>query len=138
MLFPKKEKFRKSQRGRIKGDTKGGAVLAFGSYGLKAMGRSWVSSRQIEAARRTITHFLKRGGKIWIRIFPDKPITFKGVEVAMGGGKGDVAGHVAPVRPGRILFELDGVTEEVAREAFRRASHKLPLKTKFIKRKDLP
>lgn len=134
MLFPKKQKFRKAQRGRLKGEAKGGTSLAFGAYGLKTLDRGLISSRQIEAARRAITHFVKRGGKIWIRIFPDKPVTFKGVEVSMGGGKGDVVGYVAPVRPGRILFEIDGVSEAMAKEAFRRASHKLPVKTKFVKR----
>ncbi len=134
MLFPKRQKFRKRQRGRLKGMAKGGIELSFGSYGIKAVNRGWVSSRQIEAARRTITHFIKRGGKIWIRVFPDKPVTYKGVEVSMGGGKGEVIEYTAPVKPGRVLFEMDGVSEEVAREALRRASHKLSVKTKFISR----
>lgn len=113
---------------------KGGTELSFGSFGLKAVSGGLVSSRQIEAARRTITRFVKRGGKIWIRIFPDKPVTFKGVEVAMGGGKGDVVEYAAAVEPGRILFEMDGLPEETAKEALRRASHKLSVKTKLITR----
>lgn len=109
-----------------------GTELAYGSYGLKALERRWVTARQIEAARRAVTHYIQRGGKIWIRIFPDKPITRRPPEVTMGGGKGSVEFYVFPVRPGRILFEMDGVTREIAEAALRRAAHKLPLKTKLI------
>lgn len=136
MLFPRKVKHRKWQKGRrrFNGTTKGGAEVKFGSFGLKAQGTSWVTARQIEAARRAMTHYVQRGGKIWIRIFPDKPVTSKGTEVPMGGGKGSVDHYVMAIKPGRILFEMDGIPEKVAREAMRRASHKLPIKTKFVKR----
>lgn len=136
MLQPKKVKHRKWQKGRRRqiGATKGGAELNFGSFGLKADGTKWVTSRQIEAARKAITHYLQRGGKLWIRIFPDKPVTQKGQEVPMGGGKGAVEYYAMNVKPGRIIFEVDGVSEEIAKEAMRLASHKLPLRTKFIKR----
>ncbi len=132
MLFPKKVKHRKWQKGRTRGFTKGGADLAFGSFGLKAMETCWLNGRQIEAARRAMTHHIQRGGKIWLRVFPDKPITRKGAEVPMGGGKGSVDHYVCVIKPGRILFEMDGVTRETAQEAFRLANHKLPIKTKFI------
>ncbi|HPT40036.1 MAG TPA: 50S ribosomal protein L16 [Candidatus Paceibacterota bacterium] len=135
MLIPKKVKHRKWQKGRSKNrqiDTRG-IRLSFGSYGLQAISNSWVTSRQIEAARRAIVNYLKKGGKLWIRIFPDKPVTQRPPEVTMGGGKGNVEYYVFPVRRGRVLFELDGVTEEIAREALRRANDKMPLKTKFIK-----
>ena len=108
--------------------------MNFGSFGLKADDTKWISARQIEAARKAITHYLQKGGKLWIRIFPDKPITQKGQEVPMGGGKGSVEYYAAPVKPGRVLFEIDGVSEEIAREAMRLASHKLPIKTRFVKR----
>lgn len=136
MLFPKKVKHRKWQKGRrrYKGMTKGGAELNFGSFGLKAQATAWITARQIEAARRAMTRYVQRGGKIWIRIFPDKPITCKGTEVPMGKGKGSVEYYVVPVKAGRILFEMDGVPEGMAREAMRRASYKLPIKTKFVKR----
>jgi len=136
MLFPKKVKHRKWQKGRrrLREKTKAGSELNFGSFGLKAQGTAWITSRQIEAARRTMTRYVQRGGKIWIRIFPNKPITQKGTEVPMGGGKGSVDHYAFPVKLGRIIFEMDGVSEEVAKEAMRRASHKLPIKTKFIKR----
>jgi len=132
MLFPKKVKHRKWQKGRSKGKETRGTELSFGSYGLKSLDARWITSRQIEAARRAITRYVQRGGKIWIRIFPDKPVTKKGTEVPMGGGKGSVDHYVFPVKPGRILFELDGVPEEVAKEALRRAGHKLPVKTKIV------
>lgn len=135
MLIPKKVKHRKWQKGRSKNrqiDTRG-IRLSFGSYGLQAVGNAWVTSRQIEAARRAIVNYLKKGGKLWIRIFPDKPITKKPAEVTMGMGKGNVEYYVFPVRRGRVLFELDGVTEEIAREALKRANDKMPMKTKFIK-----
>ena len=136
MLFPKRVKFRKWQRMATKRTLKEtrGVSLAFGSFGLKAEEARWVSSQQIEAARKAMTHFIQRGGKIWIRIFPDKPITKKPPEVTMGAGKGDVAGYVFPVLPGRIVFEIDGVSEEVAREALRRAGAKLPIRTKIVSR----
>lgn len=134
MLFPKKVKHRKWQKGRSKGKETRGTELAFGSFGLKALETKWLTARQIEAARRAMTRYVQRGGKIWIRVFPDKPVTKKGVEVPMGGRKGSVDHYVFPVRPGRILFEMDGVPAEMAREALRRASHKLPIKTKIVSR----
>jgi large subunit ribosomal protein L16 len=136
MLQPRKEKHRKKQKGRrrTKGVTKSGAELNFGSFGLKSQTSSWITARQIEAARRAMTRYVQRGGKIWIRIFPDKPVTHKGTESAMGKGKGSVDHYAVPVKSGRILFEMDGVPEETAKEAMRRAGHKLPVKTKFIKR----
>jgi len=136
MFQPKKVKHRKWQKGRRRqeGKSKAGTELAFGNFGLKSEGTKWITSRQIEAARKSITHYLQRGGKLWIRIFPDKPITKKGQEVPMGGGKGSVEYYAIPVKPGRVLFEVDGITEDVAKEAMRLASHKLPVKTKFIKR----
>lgn len=133
-LRPKKTKYRVRQKGRSKGLASRGTRLAFGSYGLKGLGRKWLTDRQIEAARMAIVRYLKRKGKLWIRIFPDKPITKKGTEVPMGGGKGTVDHYAFPLKPGRIIFELGGVTEEQAKEAFRRASHKLPIKTKFVRR----
>jgi len=133
MLMPKKVKHRKWQKGRSKGIETRGASLVFGSFGLKSLETYWVSTRQLEAARRAILRYLKKGGKLWIRIFPDKPITQKGTEVPMGGGKGSVDHYVFPIRPGRIIFELEGIKEEVAREALRTAAAKLPIKTKFIK-----
>jgi large subunit ribosomal protein L16 len=132
MLFPKKVKHRKWQKGRSRGKETRGIELTFGAYGLKALEACWLTARQIEAARRAMTRYVHRGGKIWIRIFPDKPVTKKGTEVPMGGGKGSVDHYVFPVKPGRILFEMDGVSQEIAKEAMRRASHKLPIKTKFI------
>jgi len=134
MLFPKKVKHRKWQKGSSRGLSKGGTELAFGSFGLKSLETCWLTSRQIEAARRAITRHVKRGGKIWLRVFPDKPVTKKGTEVPMGGGKGSVDHYVFVVKPGRILFEMDGVTREVAEESLRLAAHKLPVKTKFISR----
>src|SRR3989338_7516526 len=137
MLTPKKIKHRKWQKGRSinrKIETRG-ATLAYGNFGLKAQSGAWVNGRQIEAARRAISNFVKREGKVWIRIFPDKPITKKPPEVTMGGGKGDVKEFVFPVRPGRILFEMDGVSAEVAKEALRLAGHKLPVKTRNLFKK---
>lgn len=131
MLIPKKLKHRKHHRGHTKGKATVGNYLAFGTYGLRAISNGWVTSRQIEAARRAVTRYVQRGGKIWIRIFPDKPITSKGNEIPMGGGKGAVDHFVAVVKKGRILFEIDGVTSEQAREAMRLASHKLPVSTHF-------
>ncbi len=134
MLMPKRVKHRKVQRGRRKGCSKGGCKVDFGEYGLKALSDGWVTARQIEAARVALTRHVRRGGKIWIRIFPDKPITKKPAEVRMGKGKGAPEEWVAVVKPGRIMFELEGVAEDLAREAIRLAGHKLPLATKFVKR----
>ncbi|MBZ9571856.1 50S ribosomal protein L16 [Patescibacteria group bacterium] len=134
MLIPRKVKHRKWMKGRSRGIETRGAELAFGAFGLKSLETRWISSRQIEAARRAIIRYLKKGGKLWIRIFPHKPVTRKGTEVPMGGGKGSVDHYVFPIKPGRIIFEIDGITEEEAKEAFRKASDKLPVKTKFIKR----
>lgn len=134
MLVPKKVKHRKWQKGRSLNrqvETRG-TTLAFGTFGLKAETSAWVNSRQIESARRTLSNFIKRGGKIWIRIFPDKPVTKRPPEVTMGGGKGAVDHYVFPVKPGRILFEMDGVSADVAKEAMRLAGHKLPVKTRMI------
>ncbi len=132
--MPKKTKYRKSFRGRRKGKSKGGNVVSFGDFGLQAVETSYVTGRQIEAARITITRTMKRGGKVWINIFPHKPITKKPAEVRMGSGKGNVEYYVAVVKPGRIVFEISGVSEDVAREAMRKAGHKLPMKTKFVTR----
>ncbi|MDD3145272.1 MAG: 50S ribosomal protein L16 [Candidatus Gracilibacteria bacterium] len=132
MLQPKRTKYRKAHRGRLKGVAVRGSSLAFGDYGIKAVTRGFITSRQIESARRAMVRFVKRGGKIWIRIFPDRPFTTKPLEVPMGGGKGSVEMYRAPVKPGRMLFEITGVTPEIAREAFRLASYKLPVKTKII------
>jgi len=137
MLMPKKVKYRKAQRGRMKGKAYAGSTIAFGEFGLQALEPCWMTSAQIEAARRAITHHVKRGGKLWIRIFPDKPVTKKPAETRMGGGKGNPEEWVAVVKPGRILFELAGVPEEIAREAMTLASHKLPIKTRFVKREEL-
>ncbi len=134
MLSPKKVKFRKRMKGRMNGKAYRGSEISFGEFGLKAMEPCWITSRQIEAARIAMTRFIKRGGKIWIRIFPDKPITKKPAETRMGKGKGAPEYWVAVVKPGRMLYEMDGVSEEVAREAFRLAAHKLPIKTQFISR----
>lgn len=134
MLSPKRQKFRKVFRGKNKGFSTRGSSLAFGEFGLKALGRALISANQIEASRKAISHYTKREGKVWLRIFPHRPITAKGAGVGMGAGKGDVAGYVAVVQPGKILFELGGVSEEIAREAFKRASSKLPIPTKFLKK----
>ncbi|MDP3710404.1 MAG: 50S ribosomal protein L16 [bacterium] len=135
MLQPKKVKHRKWQKGSSKGFETRGTELAFGAYGLKALEPRWINARQIEAARRAITNYIQRGGKVWIRIFPDKPVTKKPPEVTLGGGKGSVDHYVVSIKPGRILFEMDGVTEDIAQQALRLAAHKLPVKTVFIKRK---
>ena len=134
MLMPKKVKYRKQQRGKMKGTAQRGASLAFGEYGLKGLALCWITNRQIEAARIAMTRHIKRGGRVWVRLFPDKPYTKKPAEVRMGSGKGALEGWVAVVRPGKVLFEMEGVPVEVAQEAFRLAAAKLPLKTKFIKR----
>ncbi|HEX4965741.1 MAG TPA: 50S ribosomal protein L16 [Thermoanaerobaculia bacterium] len=134
MLMPKKVKYRKQQRGRRAGTSKGGNYIAFGDYALQAMECGWVTARQIEAARIAISRSVKRGGKVWIRVFPDKPITKKPLETRMGKGKGPPEQWVAVVKPARILYELEGVPQDVAEAAMRLASHKLPIKTRFIKR----
>ncbi len=134
MLMPKKVKYRKKMKGRMRGKSLRGSAVNFGEYGLKAMECGWITNRQIEAARIAITRYVKRGGKVWIRIFPDKPITKKPAETRMGKGKGSPEGWVAVIRPGRILYEMEGVTEDVAREAMRLAANKLSVKTKFVTR----
>lgn len=134
MLIPKKVKYRKQQRGKRAGLAYRGSTLSFGNFGLKATGRGWLSTRQIEAARIAMTRHIKRGGKIWIRVFPDKPITKKPAETRMGSGKGPPEDWVAVIKPGRIIYEMEGVSELVAREAFRLAAHKLSIATKFVKR----
>ena len=132
MLMPKRVKYRKTHRGRMRGKAVRGATVAFGEYGLKALEPGWITSRQIEAARVAMTRHIKRGGKVWIRIFPDKPVTEKPAETRMGKGKGSPEYWVAVIKPGRIMFELAGVDVELAKEALRLAAHKLPLKTKFV------
>ena len=134
MLMPKRVKFRRVQRGRLKGKAMSGNKVTNGSYGLVALEPAWITSNQIEAARIAMTRYIRRGGQVWIKIFPDKPVTEKPAETRMGSGKGSPEYWVAVVKPGRVLFEMEGTTEEVAREAMRLASHKLPIKTKFIKR----
>ncbi|GEM83829.1 MULTISPECIES: 50S ribosomal protein L16 [Meiothermus] len=134
MLMPKRMKYRKAHRGRMRGTAKGGDYVAFGEWGLVAMEPTWVTSQQIEAARVAMVRHFRRGGKIFIRIFPDKPFTKKPLEVRMGKGKGNVEGYVAVVKPGRVMFEVSGVTEEQAREALRLAGHKLPMQTKVVRR----
>ena len=134
MLMPKKTKYRKSHKGRRGGKATSKLTIAFGSYGLKCLGNHWVSARQIEAARRALTKYTKKTGKIWIRIFPDKPVTIKGGEIPMGKGKGAVDHYVCVVKPGMVMFEMDGVTEEVAKTAMNSAAYKLPIKCKFVKK----
>jgi len=136
MLQPKRVKHRKQHKGRIRGNAERGATVAFGSFGLKALEPIWITNRQIEAARQAMTRHMKREGNVWIRIFPDKPITNKPAEVRMGKGKGNLEYWAAVVKPGRIMFEADGVPEQVAREAFELAAQKLPIKTKFVVRRD--
>jgi len=137
MLQPKRMKYRKQMRGRMKGKETRGTEIAFGEYGLQALEPAWITARQIEAARRAVVHYVQRRGKYWIRIFPDKPVTAKPAETRMGKGKGAVDHWVAVVRPGRIMFELGGVSEDVAREAMRLASHKLPIRCQFVKREEI-
>ena len=136
MLQPKKTKFRKMQKGKMKGYAQRGSQLSFGSFGIKALEETWITARQIEAARIAVTRYMKRQGQVWIRIFPDKPVTSKPAEVRMGTGKGAPEYWAAVVRPGRVLFECEGVSKEVAQEALRLASQKLPIKTKFVVRRD--
>ncbi len=134
MLVPKRAKYRKQQRGKMKGVSQKGTRVSFGDFGLIAESTGWVTSRQLEAARRSITHYTQRGGRVWIRVFPDKPISKKPPEVRMGGGKGDIAEFVAPVRRGRMLFEMGGVTRDIAFEALRLASHKLSVRTRIVEK----
>lgn len=134
MLMPKKMKHRKAHRGRMRGLAKGGTLVNFGDYGLQALEPGWITNRQIESARVAITRHVRRGGKVWINIFPDKPFTKKPAETRMGSGKGNPEGWVAVVKPGRVMFELSGVNESTAREAMRLASHKLPIKSRFVRR----
>ncbi len=136
MLMPKRTKFRKQHRGRRAGTTKGGGSVTFGDYGLQALTAGWITARQIEAARIAMTRHIKRGGKVWITIFPDKPVTEKPAETRMGSGKGNPEYWVAVVKPGRVMFELSGVDEPLAREAMRLAGHKLPIRTKFVTREE--
>ncbi len=136
MLMPKRVKYRKQMRGRMKGKATRGANVAFGDYGLQALEPCWMTSRQLEAARRAIVRYIRRGGKVWIRVFPDKPVTAKAAETRMGSGKGAVDHWVAVIKPGRIIFEMTGVPEDDARQALRRAAHKLPIKTQFVRRAD--
>jgi len=136
MLQPKKKKFRRQQKGRMKGNAQRGNQLAFGSFGIKSLESKWLTGRQIEAARIAVTRYMQRQGQIWIRVFPDKPITKKPAEVRMGKGKGAPEGFVAPITPGRMLFEVEGVSYEIAKEALRLAAQKLPVTTKFVVRRD--
>ena len=136
MLMPKRVKYRKAHRGRMKGKASRGDEVSFGEFGLQALEPCWMTSRQIEAARRAIVRHVKRSGKLWVRVFPDKPVTAKPAETRMGKGKGEVDHWVAVVKPGRVIFEIAGVREEAAREAMRLASHKLPIKTQFVTRRD--
>ncbi|AIG24596.1 50S ribosomal protein L16 [Brevibacillus sp. 7WMA2] len=137
MLMPKRVKHRKQHRPKLSGNAKGGTTVAFGEYGLQALEPAWVTNRQIEAARIAMTRYIRRGGKVWIKVFPDRPITQKPLEVRMGSGKGSVEKWIAVVKPGKVMFELAGVSEEVAREAMRLAMHKLPVKCKFVKREEV-
>ena len=137
MLLPKRVKYRRQHRGKMRGQSKGGTQITFGEYGLQALEASWITNRQIEAARIAMTRYMKRGGKVWINVFPHKPYTAKPLEVRMGSGKGAPEGWVAVVKPGTIMFEIAGVPEEVAREALRLAMHKLPIRCKFVKREEI-
>ncbi|MGV2942220.1 50S ribosomal protein L16 [Mesobacillus sp. LC4] len=137
MLLPKRVKYRRQHRGKMRGQAKGGTEVNFGEFGLQALEASWITNRQIESARIAMTRYMKRGGKVWIKIFPHKPYTAKPLEVRMGSGKGAPEGWVAVVKPGKVMFEVAGVSEEVAREALRLASHKLPVKCKFVKREEI-
>ena len=136
MLQPKKTKFRRQQKGRMKGNAQRGNQLAFGSFGIKSLQTKWITGAQIEAARIAVTRYMQRQGQVWVRIFPDKPITIKPAEVRMGKGKGNPEGFVAPVTPGRMIFEVEGVSYEIAKEALRLAAQKLPVTTKFVVRRD--
>jgi large subunit ribosomal protein L16 len=137
MLLPKRVKYRRVHRGKMRGQAKGGTEVTFGEFGLQSLEASWITNRQIESARIAMTRYMKRGGKVWIKIFPHKPYTAKPLEVRMGSGKGAPEGWVAVVKPGKIMFEVAGVSEEIAREALRLAAHKLPVKCKFVKREEI-
>lgn len=137
MLLPKRVKYRRQHRGKMRGQAKGGTEVNFGEFGLQSLEASWITNRQIESARIAMTRYMKRGGKVWIKIFPHKPYTAKPLEVRMGSGKGAPEGWVAVVKPGKVMFEVAGVSEEIAREALRLASHKLPVKCKFVKREEI-
>jgi large subunit ribosomal protein L16 len=137
ILMPKKVKHRKWHRGVSRGIENRATQIDFGSFGLKSLGTQWITARQLEAARRHIIRYMKKGGKLWIRVFPDKPITYKGAEVGMGGGKGGVDHYVYPIRPGRMIFEVDGLKEDIAKEALEGAGNKLPVKTKFVKKDNI-
>jgi len=137
ILMPKKVKHRKWHKAPSKGIENRATQLSFGSFGLKSLDTQWLTARQLEAARRHIIRYFKKGGKLWVRVFPDKPVTFKGAEVGLGGGKGAVDHYVYPIRPGRIIFEIDGIKEDVAREALEGAGNKLPIKTKFVKKDNI-
>ncbi|MGP7819280.1 50S ribosomal protein L16 [Niallia sp. 01092] len=137
MLLPKRVKYRRVHRGKMRGQAKGGTEVTFGEYGLQSTEASWITNRQIESARIAMTRYMKRGGKVWIKIFPHKPYTAKPLEVRMGSGKGAPEGWVAVVKPGKVMFEVAGVSEEIAREALRLAAHKLPVKCKFVKREEI-
>ncbi|MBG9585735.1 50S ribosomal protein L16 [Cytobacillus firmus] len=137
MLLPKRVKYRRVHRGKMRGQSKGGTEVNFGEFGLQALEASWITNRQIESARIAMTRYMKRGGKVWIQIFPHKPYTAKPLEVRMGSGKGAPEGWVAVVKPGKVMFEIAGVSEEIAREALRLAAHKLPVKCKFVKREEI-
>lgn len=137
MLMPKKVKHRKWQRGKSRGIETRATEINFGSFGLKSLGTKWITARQLEAARRHVIRYMKKGGKLWVRVFPDKPVTFKGAEVGMGGGKGGVDHYVYPIKPGRMIFELDGLKEDISKEALEGAGRKLPIKTKFVKKDNI-
>ena len=137
ILMPKKVKHRKWHKGVSMGVENRATEINFGSFGLKSLDTSWITARQLEAARRYIIRYLKKGGKLWVRVFPDKPVTFKGAEVGMGGGKGGVDHYVYPIRPGRMIFELDGLKEDISKEALEGAGRKLPIKTKFVKKDNI-
>jgi len=136
MLQPKKRKYRKEFRGKMRGKSIRGSVVSFGEYGLKALGRGWLTSRQLEAGRRAITHSIKRGGKVWIRVFPDKPVTARPAGQRMGGGKGDIDRYVVVVTPGRVIYEVAGIDEQLVKKALEKAGDKMPFKTKIISRKE--
>ena len=137
ILMPKKVKHRKWHKGSSEGIETRATELNFGSFGLKAMGTKWLTARQLESSRRFIIRYMKKGGKLWIRVFPDKPVTFKGAEVGMGGGKGGVDHYVYPIKPGRMIFEIDGLKEDIAKEALEGAARKLPIKTRFVKKENI-
>jgi len=136
MLQPKRQKYRKQFRGKMRGQANSGNKVSFGDFGIKSLGRDWLTAQQIEAARKAITHYTKRAAKVWIRVFPDRPVTQKGLGVGMGHGKGDIKGYVVTIKPGKIIFEIGGVDAEIAREALRRAGHKLPFAIKIVSKEE--